>query len=65
MVRLKLLMADVLRSASGLLPKVTLSETRSKTGNPLMVRGTRLNEEIVTPVKGCCPRREYHEAALR
>jgi outer membrane protein TolC len=39
--------AGVLRSSSGFLPKVTLSETYSKTNNPLMVFGTRLNQEIV------------------
>jgi outer membrane protein TolC len=41
--------AGVLRSASGFLPKVSVSETWSKTNNPLMVFGTKLNEEIVTP----------------
>ena len=41
--------AGVLRSASGFLPKVTLSETWSRTDNPLMVLGTKLNQEIVTP----------------
>ncbi len=41
--------AGVLRSASGFLPKVNLSETWSKTDNPLMVLGTKLNQEIVTP----------------
>jgi outer membrane protein TolC len=41
--------AGVLRSASGFLPKVTVSETWSKTDNPLMVLGTKLNQEIVTP----------------
>ncbi len=40
--------AGVLRSASGFLPKVTVSETWSKTDNPLMVLGTKLNQEIVT-----------------
>lgn len=39
--------AGVLRSSSGFLPKVTLSETYSKTNNPLMVFGTKLNQEIV------------------
>ena len=39
----------MLRSASGFLPKVTLSETWSRTDNPLMVLGTKLNQEIVTP----------------
>ena len=41
--------AGVLRSSSGFLPKVTVSETYSKTNNPLMVFGTKLNQEIVTP----------------
>ena len=41
--------AGVLRSASGFLPKVTVSETWSKTDNPLMVLGTKLNQEIVAP----------------
>ncbi len=41
--------AGVLRSSSGFLPKVTVSETYSKTNNPLMVFGTRLNQEIVMP----------------
>jgi len=41
--------AGVLRSASGFLPKVTLSETWSRTDNPLMVLGTKLNQEIITP----------------
>jgi outer membrane protein TolC len=41
--------AGVLRSASGFLPKVTVSETWSKTDNPLMVLGTKLNQEIVMP----------------
>lgn len=41
--------ANVLRSASGFLPKVTLSETLSRTDSPLMVLGTKLNQEIVTP----------------
>jgi outer membrane protein len=40
--------AGMLRSASGFLPKVNLSETWSKTDNPLMVLGTKLNQEIVT-----------------
>ena len=42
--------AGVLRSASGFLPKVTLSETLSRTDNPMMVLGTKLNQEIVTPL---------------
>lgn len=41
--------AGVLRSASGFLPKVSVSETWSKTDNPLMVLGTKLNQEILTP----------------
>jgi outer membrane protein len=40
--------AGVLRSASGFLPKVTASETWSRTDNPLMVLGTKLNRESVT-----------------
>jgi outer membrane protein len=39
--------AGVLRSASGFLPKVTVSETWSRTDNPLMVLGTKLNQEIL------------------
>ncbi len=41
--------AGVLKSASGFLPKVSLSETWSKTDNPLMVLGTKLNQQIVSP----------------
>ena len=41
--------ANVLKSKSGFLPKVTLSETWSKTDNPLMVLGTKLNQASVTP----------------
>lgn len=41
--------AGVLGSVSGFLPKVTFSETWSKTDNPLMVLGAKLNQEIVTP----------------
>lgn len=41
--------AGVLRSASGFLPKVTISETFSRSDNPLMVFGTKLNQEIVSP----------------
>jgi outer membrane protein TolC len=41
--------AGVLRSVSGFLPKVTVSETWSRTDSPLMVLGTKLNQEIVTP----------------
>ena len=40
--------AGVLGSASGFLPKVMVSETWSKTDNPLMVLGTKLNQEILT-----------------
>lgn len=40
--------AGVLRSRSGFLPKITLSETWSKTDNPLMVLGTKLNRESVS-----------------
>lgn len=40
--------AGITRSRSGFLPKVNLSETWSKTDNPLMVLGTKLNQEIVT-----------------
>jgi outer membrane protein TolC len=42
--------AGVLRSSSGFLPKVTLSETWSRTDNPLMALGTKLNREIVSPL---------------
>lgn len=41
--------AGVLRSGSGFLPKVTLSETWSRSDNPLMVLGSKLNREIVGP----------------
>lgn len=41
--------ANVLKTNSGFLPKVTLSETWSRTDNPLMVLGTKLNQEMVTP----------------
>jgi outer membrane protein len=40
--------AGVVKSSSGFLPKVNLSETWSKSDNPLMVLGTKLNREIVT-----------------
>jgi outer membrane protein len=40
--------AGVLRSASGFLPKVTVSETWNRTDSPLMALGTKLNQEIVT-----------------
>lgn len=40
--------AGVLRSASGFLPKVTISKTYSRTDNPLMVFGTKLNQEVVS-----------------
>lgn len=42
--------AGVLRSASGFLPKVTVSETWSRTDNPMMVLGTKLNQQIATPM---------------
>ncbi len=41
--------ANVLKSRSGFLPKVTLSETWSRTDNPLMVLGAKLNQATVTP----------------
>ncbi len=41
--------AGMLRSTSAFLPKVTLSETWSRTDNPLMVLGSKLNQEIVSP----------------
>ncbi len=41
--------ANVLKSKSGFLPKVTLSEVWSRTDNPLMVLGTKLNQASVTP----------------
>ena len=41
--------AAVLKSLSGFLPKVTASETWSRTDSPLMVLGTKLNQEIVSP----------------
>jgi len=41
--------ANVLRSRSGFLPKVSLSETWSRTDNPLMVLGTKLNQASVAP----------------
>jgi outer membrane protein len=40
--------AGVTKSNAGFLPKVTLSEIWSKTDNPLMVFGTKLNQEIVS-----------------
>jgi outer membrane protein TolC len=42
--------AGVLKSSSGFLPKVTVAETWSRTDNPLMVLGTKLNQEIVSPL---------------
>jgi len=57
--------ADVLRPASGFLPKVTPSQTWRKTDNPLMVLGNKLNQETVTLVSGCCSRREYNKVALQ
>ena len=41
--------AGVLKSVSAFLPKVSLSEIWSRTDNPMMVLGTKLNQEIVTP----------------
>jgi len=41
--------ANVLKSVSGFLPKVTVSETWSRTDNPLMALGTKLNQELITP----------------
>jgi outer membrane protein TolC len=41
--------AGVLRSASGFLPKVDVTETWSRTDNPMMVLGTKLNQELVSP----------------
>ncbi len=41
--------AGVVKSSSGFLPKVNLSETWSRSDNPLMVLGTKLNREIVSP----------------
>lgn len=40
--------AAVLKSVSGFLPRVTVSETWNKTDNPLTVFGTKLNQEIVS-----------------
>src|SRR5512135_1486246 len=42
--------AGMLRSTSAFLPRVTVSETWSRTDSPLMALGTKLNREIVTPV---------------
>jgi TolC family type I secretion outer membrane protein len=42
--------AGVVKSRSGFLPKVTFSETWSKTDNPMMALGTKLNQEIVAPM---------------
>lgn len=41
--------AGVVKSRSGFLPKVTISETWSRSDNPLMALGTKLNQEIVGP----------------
>jgi outer membrane protein len=41
--------AAVVKSSSGFLPKVDISETWSKSDNPLIVLGTKLNREIVSP----------------
>lgn len=43
---------SVLRSASGFLPKVTLSETWSKTDNPLIVLGTKLASRLAVRIGG-------------
>jgi len=40
--------AGVLKTVSGFLPKVAVSETWSRTNNPLMVLGTKLNQQIAT-----------------
>lgn len=40
--------AGVLHSASAFLPKVNLSETWSKSDNPLLVLGTKVNQEVLT-----------------
>lgn len=40
--------SGVTRSSSGFLPKVTLSETWSRTDSPMMALGTKLNREMVT-----------------
>lgn len=40
--------AGVLKSNSGFLPKVTVSETWSKSDNPLMVLGMKLNQETIS-----------------
>ena len=40
--------AGVLKSSSGFLPKLTVSETWSRSDNPLMVFGTKLNQETVS-----------------
>jgi outer membrane protein len=42
--------AGVLRTASGFLPKVTASEIFSRTDSPMMALGTKLNQEIVSPM---------------
>ncbi len=41
--------AGVNHAASAFLPKVNLSETWSRSDNPLLVLGTKLNQEILTP----------------
>ncbi len=41
--------AGVTKSTSGFLPKLNLSETWSRSDNPLLVLGTKLNREMVTP----------------
>lgn len=42
-------LATVAKARSGYLPRVTISETWSKTDDPLMVLGTKLNQEAVSP----------------
>jgi len=42
--------AGVLRTTSGFLPRVTASEIFSRTDSPMMALGTKLNQEIVSPV---------------
>jgi outer membrane protein TolC len=41
--------AAVSKARSGFLPRVTVTEAWSKTDNPLMVLGTKMNQEIVSP----------------
>jgi TolC family type I secretion outer membrane protein len=42
--------AGIGKSRSGFLPKVTFSEMWSKTDNPMMALGTKLNQEIISPM---------------